>query len=426
MSTVPGTVLGESDAASNAMSLTRDPHYWSETQIAVLSSLSLSSLPPLPPDPSNSIADKPAAAEFGKKLFFDVRLSANGTVSCATCHKVELNFTDGLPRAIGVGVTKRHTMTIVGTAYSPWMFWDGSKDSQWSQALGPLENAVEHGGNRSLYAHILFNDDVYRTQYEYLFGKFPDLSDVNRYPNSAGPVEDPEASAAWEGMTQEDREVITQIFVNMGKAIAAYERLIMPAPSTFDAYVMAAKLGSWTRMQATYTDSQARGLRVFIGKGQCINCHNGPLFTNNDFHNIGVPLSIDFPLDFGRKNGVSVVKNDPFNCLGDYSDALYVQCPDLLYTKTKGPELVAAFKTPSLRNVAESAPYMHFGQIETLAEVIRHYNEAPSPVQGHSSLTKLDFTINEMKDLESFLGTLSSPLAAPADMLKSPWPSMAK
>ena len=130
------------------------PNRWSEEEMNSLRSLWIGSLPPLPADPSNKYADDPAAAALGQKLFFDTRFSSNGQVSCASCHLTDLLFQDGTPLATGVGTTNRRTMTIIGTAYSPWQFWDGRKDSQWAQALGPMESAVEHGGNRTLYAHL--------------------------------------------------------------------------------------------------------------------------------------------------------------------------------------------------------------------------------------------------------------------------------
>ena len=182
-----------------------DPHEWSDNNRSVLLSLWLNNLPPLPVDPSNSVADNPQAASFGRELFFDTRLSSNGMVSCASCHKPELKFTDGLPRAKGVGVTPRKAMTIIGTAYSPWLFWDGRKDSQWSQALGPTECAGEHVGNRAMYTHIINSDQHYRDQYESLFGAFPDISDYERFPLWAGPVDDDMASAAWMNMSVEDQ-----------------------------------------------------------------------------------------------------------------------------------------------------------------------------------------------------------------------------
>jgi cytochrome c peroxidase len=160
----------------------------SADELITLRSLWIGSLQPLPPDPSNKYADDPHAAVLGQRLFFDERFSANGKVSCATCHKPDLMFQDGIPLAKGVGTTNRRTMTLVGTAYSPWLFWDGRKDSQWAQALGSLESAVEHGGNRTFYAHLIVQH--YRTDYEALFGPLPDLS---RFPRQAGPVDDPTA-----------------------------------------------------------------------------------------------------------------------------------------------------------------------------------------------------------------------------------------
>ncbi|NNE36723.1 MAG: hypothetical protein HKN08_00335, partial [Gammaproteobacteria bacterium] len=118
--------------AGNVAPAIVDPHQWTNDELAILESLSLDSLPPLPPQPSNAVADNPAAAKFGHQLFFDTRLSSNGEVSCGSCHKPEFKFTDRLPRAQGVGVTPRKTMTIIGMAYAPWLFWDGRKDSLWS------------------------------------------------------------------------------------------------------------------------------------------------------------------------------------------------------------------------------------------------------------------------------------------------------
>ncbi len=415
----PGQSAAQSGNVAEAVIV---PHEWSVTELAVLTSLSINSLPPLPINPSNAVADNPAAARFGHQLFFDTRLSSNGEVSCGSCHKPEFKFTDRLSRAKGVGVTPRKTMTIIGMAYSPWLFWDGRKDSLWSQALGPMESPVEHGANRTFYAHIIANDDEYRSQYQALFGEIPDISDESRFPPSAGPVPDPVASAAWDAMDPDNQEVINQIFVNMGKSIAAYERLIVPGPSRFDDYVDAAQARDRQKMEATFAEREALGLKMFIGKAQCINCHNGPLFTNNSFHNTGIPPALDLPPDFGRIEGVMQVKEDPFNCQGPYSDANAEQCDHLVYARTEGQEIIAAFKTPTLRNVAETAPYMHSGQVPNLTEVIRHYNAAPLAIRGHSELAMLDLSATEMQSLEAFLHTLTSPVDAPEEFLESPWP----
>ena len=397
-----------------------DPHLWTAQQKALLATLSLKRLPALPADPSNAVADNPAAASFGHKLFFDMRFSSNGQVSCATCHKPELIFTDGLPRAKGVGVTPRKAMTLVGVAYSNWFFWDGRKDSMWSQALGPTESPVEHGGNRSQYAHIIAADATYRTEYEAVFGPLPDLSDPQRFPPSAGPVADPVASAAWTAMSAEDQDTINRIFSNMGKAIAAYERLLMPGPTRFDAYIDAVLTDDKQQMQQQLTDTEAHGLQLFTGRAQCINCHNGPLLTNHSFHNTGIPPAADLPPDLGRREGVVLVAEDIFNCTGKYSDAAEGQCPHLQFMRTEGLELIAAFKVPTLRNVSLMAPYMHSGQIATLPEVINHYNQAPLAVRGHSEAAPLNLTPDDMKNLEAFLLTLNGPLATAPEYLTAP------
>ena len=185
-----------SSQASDSSGSEASHSLWSEADIATLRSLWIGSLPPLPPDPSNVVADDPRAAQLGRKFFFDTRLSANGEVSCATCHQPDLLFTDGLARAEGIGTTLRGAPTIVGIAYSPWFYWDGRRDSQWAQALTPLEAGVEHGGTRTHYARLIYQDDAYRAEYEAIFGPLPDLSYSTRFPQKSGPVEDDEARAA--------------------------------------------------------------------------------------------------------------------------------------------------------------------------------------------------------------------------------------
>ena len=384
---------------------------WTEVELVTLRTLWIGSLPPLKPDPSNQYGDDPAAAEFGKKLFFDTRFSSNREVACGTCHLPEKGFQDGLPLAQGVGTTNRRTMPIAGTAYSPWMFWDGRKDSQWAQALGPLESAVEHGGNRTFYAHLI--DEHYRAEYEAIFGKLPDLSDQSRFPEAAGPVEDESARAAWEAMSPADRETVTQVYVNMGKAIAAYERQIMPTASRFDIYVQAALENDKKTMNSTLTTEELEGLRLFIGPANCTRCHNGPLFTDNSFHNTGVPAVESLPEDTGREQGAQNVLADEFNCLSQYSDAEPDQCDELNFMVSEGHELTRAFKAPSLRNVTSRAPYMHAGQFTTLEAVLDHYNTAPAAPTGHSELEQLNFSETQMNAIIAFLYTLNSEITAP-------------
>ncbi|WP_246312536.1 cytochrome-c peroxidase [Pseudaquabacterium terrae] len=390
--------------------------FWSESELSALRGLWIGSLKPLPPDPSNRVADDPRAAEFGQRLFFDTRLSGNGKVSCASCHAPGKQFQDGTPLATkGLGTTDRRTMTIIGTAHSPWQFWDGRKDSQWSQALGPLESAVEHGGNRAQLAHLAARH--HRTEYEALFGPLPDLASV---PAHAGPVQDPAARAAWERMTPAARDAVSRVFSNLGKAIAAYERQIMPGASRFDSYVEAAIRNDVQQMKATLTPDEVAGLRLFLGKANCLQCHNGPLFTNNDFHNTGVPFAKGLTSDTGRSAGVKQVLGDEFNCLGPYSDARPEQCGELRFLVTDSPNQLRQYRPPSLRNVAERAPYMHAGQLDSLDQVVEHYNRAPAAPKGHSELKPLNLNDREATQLIAFLRTLSGPVAADPKWLREP------
>lgn len=390
---------------------------WSAQERELLRELSIASLPPLPADPSNRLADDERAAELGQRLFFDRRLSANGQVACASCHLPDKLFQDGTPLARGVGTTDRRTMSIIGTARSPWQFWDGRKDSQWSQALGPLESAVEHGGDRTQYVHHVA--EAYRADYEAVFGKLPALTGL---PKNAGPVADPKASAAWQELSPAQKDSVNGVFANMGKAIAAYERRIEPGPSRFDAYVAALEQGNAAKMDAAMTRDEIAGLKLFLGKGQCVQCHGGPLLTNNEFHNTGVPAAKGLGKDLGRLAGVQQVLKDEFNCLGRYSDARPEQCGEIRFLEENGASQLRQFRVPSLRNVAERAPYMHAGQIATLRDVVQHYNRAPAAPAGHSELKPLGLSAREVDQLVAFLGTLSGPVRAEAKWLRAPAP----
>ena len=386
---------------------------WTADEIAILASLRLSELPPAPLDVSNAMATVPAAAALGKRLFNDTRFSRDGTVSCASCHAEEKQFQDGLPLAKGVGTGTRRTMPIVGAAYSPWLFWDGRKDSLWSQALGPLEDPAEHGGNRTRYAHLMQRN--YKAEYEAVFGTMPDVSSL---PRDAGPVGTPGEKSAWSQLDSGSRQAVNRIFSNMGKAIAAYERTLSFRESRFDGYVRGVVQRN-PSAQAALTPQEINGLRLFIGKGQCATCHNGPLLTDQHFHNTGVPQRNATQPDLGRTAAIEKVQRDEFNCMGPFSDADPARCEELRFIVTDDRALDAAFKTPGLRNVAQRAPYMHAGQFATLEEVVRHYAKSPPAAIGHSELAHasshgerkpIRLSESEIRDLVAFLGTLTSPI----------------
>ena len=392
-------------------------HRWTESERGLIASLSIDRLPALPPDPSNAFGDNADAIALGHALFFDTSLSPDGTVACATCHVPENYFTDGKARANVRGVdTPRHTPSIVGIAFSDWFYWDGRKDSQWAQALAPQEAAIEHGGSRTSHARYVL--DNYRSQYEALFGPAPDLSDATRFPLNAAPVEDEAVQAAWQEMAEADQRTINSVFANIGKSIAAYSRKILPGRSRFDDYAAAVLANDQARMTELFSAEEAAGLRLFFGDGQCTDCHNGPLFTNGTFHNIGLPFPQGSKFDQGRSLGTLQVVEDTFNCLGEYSDASAKECVELRFIKLEGDELVGAFKVPSLRNVANTAPYMHNGNFPDLEAVIRHYNHAPPAFPGHSDLVPLALTEEQSATLKAFLLTLSAPPDAPPELLR--------
>jgi len=377
-------------------------HDWSPEEAGTLKSLWIDSLTSPPQVLSNRYADDEKAASLGKKLFFDKRLSGNAEVSCATCHREDYAFTDNLPLAHGMGTTGRRTMTLIGSAYYPWLFWDGRKDSLWSQALGPLESTVEHGISRVFVASIIM--DHYKGEYEKIFGPLPAVEKLGRLP--ARPAsDDPSAYKAWLKYSLEDREAVNRAYANLGKAIAAYVRTILPGVSRFDEYV-AALVGDRTEdLQDIFSDREAEGLRIFIGKAKCTNCHLGPLFTNGEFHNLDIPVSDKMPFDPGRAEGISQVLADEFNCLGSFSDATGKQCQQLWFMDTETKKYNGAMKTPTLRNVVERPPFMHSGQFSSIRVVLEFYRQSKNPEVEHQDLSDRD-----LEALEAFLGTLSGPI----------------
>ena len=387
---------------------------WNGTDIGVLASLRLSQLPPAPQDPSNAVENSPAAIDLGKRLFNDVRFSSNQAVSCASCHDTGKQFQDGLPLGRGVGIGSRRSMPIAGAAHSPWLFWDGRKDSLWAQALGPLEDAVEHGGNRTRYANLI--QAHYRADYEAIFRSMPDLTHL---PSDAGPGGTSTEKLARNAMDTKAKEGVSRVFANIGKAIAAYEKTLVHRESRFDRYVEGT-VGGDPSAQQILSPQEVNGLRIFIGKGQCVSCHNGPLFTDQHFHNTGVPQRDPAKLDYGRAAAIAKLQKDEFNCLGPFSDAKPAQCQELRFMVTDDAALRGAFKTPSLRDVSLRPPYMHAGQLGSIEEVIAHYMKAPTSVVGHTELghgdighskrQPLRLSEQDVHDLASFLGTLSGPI----------------
>ncbi len=339
---------------------------WTPAEKVVLKTLLISNLPVRLAASGNEVADSDAAADFGHRLFFDARLSANGKIACAGCHKPELIFTDGRKQAVGVGQTKRNAPTIIGAAFSPWLFWDGRKDSLWSQAMALFEESAEHGTDRTQVVGVVRGDAEYRRRYENLFGSLP---------------------------PRNDKAGIDRAFANLGKSIAAYERRLRPGPAKFDRYVAAVLADQKPAPEDQFTLDEIEGLRAFIAdnQGQCIRCHSGPLFTDFQFHNIGSHIVGDDAGEMGRATGIKAALADPTNCRSQFGNDTD-KCAELTFAKRSGPELVGAFKTPTLRFVSRTAPYMHAGQFQTLEDAIWQYRDVPPATVGETELRQLSMT----------------------------------
>ena len=336
--------------------------------------------PPEPQrDPSNRASGNKNAVAWGAQLFREPRLSGNGTLACASCHRTELGFTDGLAKAKGLATVDRNTPSVANTRMQRWYGWDGASDSLWAQSLRPMVDAREMGGDvKRIAAAVRGNAD---------------LADGYRLAYGASPPTDDEAVA-----------------VDVAKALAAFQETIETGRTPFDDFRDALARGDRSAA-ARYPAAAQRGLAIFIGKGQCDVCHVGPRFSNGEFHDVGVPFFVGpGRVDSGRYDGIRRLKASRYNLLGPFSDdrgrATAVSTRHVASEHRNFGE----FKVPSLRNVARTAPYMHDGSLATLRDVVRHYSEIDEDrlhADGERILKPLQLTDAEKGDLVSFLESLS-------------------
>jgi cytochrome c peroxidase len=377
--------------------------------------LRASPLPAPPPDSTNRVADDPRAAELGRTLFFDPALSGTGEVSCATCHQPALRFTDGLPLSKGVGTAGRHAPTLVDAAHHRWFNWDGRSDSMWGHSIRPIENADEMAGDRTAVVRRVLGDDALRRSYEAIFG--PADVDVASLPARARPDGDPEAESAWAAMTEADRFQVDRAVANIGKTFAAYQRTLAGGPTRFDDWVESIRGGG--NGEDVLSASERRGLALFFGRAECWECHAGPLFSDGEFHNIGIPAPNGLPRDEGRYVGARLVREDAFNAAGPHSDDPDGDRGIVSRGVREDPGQWGAFRTPMLRGVGRTAPYMHDGSMPDLASVLRFYSTLEGAVQldhhQESVLTPLGLSDEELADLEAFLRTLDGGLPGLGD-----------
>jgi cytochrome c peroxidase len=427
---MPGTDAGTTDAGVDAGTDAGDEVL---TAVELTLAHSFSPLPGVPADPTNAFADDARAATLGQRLYFDPaysgalavgtdggngglgNVSERGKVACVSCHaSVSGDDNRTVPNHVSLGTDygTRNALPVVNSSFLKWTNWGGRFDSQWSLPLAVAENPKIMASTRLEVAHLLFTK--YRADYDALFpvpldaALDPNAADAARFPAAGKPkaaATDPDGP--WELMTATDRALVNRIYANFGKALAAYVRKLVSRDAPFDRFVA----GDASALSA----SAKRGFRVFTAKGKCQACHSGPTFSDDRFHALGVPQSgAHVPAtDLGRFTDVAPLLSSAFNTAGGYSDA-----PDAgkLAALAQGDSMRGQFRTPGLRGLSTSAPYMHSGQFPTLAEVVAFYNQGGGAVVDGGTLdplvTPLALTADEQADLVAFLHALDG---APVD-----------
>ena len=336
--------------------------------------------PPPALDPGNALAGRAEAVALGQQLFFDPRLSPDARMACASCHLPALAFTDGRARAHGRVELQRNAPSLWNAVHARWWNWDGAADSLWSQAIGPLSDARELASRGSHLRALVGGDADLACRWRRVFG--------------APPPADDEAMR-----------------VATAKALAAFVGSLVSAPTPFDAYRDALARGDEAAM-ARYPDAARRGLQLFVGRGRCHLCHAGPGFSNGEFGDIGAGFFVrPGVVDSGRHGGIQALQASPFTLLSAHADA-----PGEAAVKTRHvyPQHrnFGEFKVPSLRNVAQTAPYLHDGRLASLADVVRHYSQLDLDrlhADGERILEPLGLSAGEQRDLLAFLDSLSDP-----------------
>jgi cytochrome c peroxidase len=325
---VAGSIVASASAGQKTPPLT-------QINVQVLGPQRLGPLPPVIAPPGNPQSS--AKIHLGKELYFDTRLSADGTVSCATCHNPALGWSDAGPTSAGIRgqLGGRRSPPVSNAAYAPLQFWDGRSPSLEDQAKGPIQNPIEMGNTHQAMIETVDRIAGYVDEFREVFGE--------------GPI------------------TVDQV----ADAIAAFERTVVTTDSKFDRYARGD--------HQALTPLERKGLEIFNGKGHCTSCHWGPYFSDGRFHNLGVPAKDPKNPDKGR------------------------------YDVTKDPRDMGAFKTPTVRDAARRAPYLHDGSEKTLESLIDFYDRGGGkdanldPLMVPLGLTKL-----EKNALVAFIKALDS------------------
>ena len=392
-------------------------------------------------------ANKIALAELGQQIFFDKAFSRGGQFSCASCHNPDLHFTDGKPLASAVGVGNRNTPTVVNTRWAKWFFMDGRADSLVSQALLPFEHPKEQATHRyQVFARVI---ERYLMAYTKQFGvpaqkdfkakalalqasekkSFVTVALSLSERKSMHPEKQNTHYQTWANaygkLSPNEKKQVDTVFLNVAVALSVYQRSLVSLNAPFDQFIARWKgQGSAAQhLNKDFSKQALDGLKLFLGKAACVRCHNGPMLSDQEFYNVGFPQR---SLDLGRYDGLAQLKTLEFPCQHpslkgitwiSQSDA----CKEKPFLAASSADYKAAFKTPSLRDIAKTAPYGHHGTIPNLELVIQHYNQALfASLAGHSNpmLRPLGLNKNEQYALTEFLKSLSGKLSSLAVRIK--------
>ncbi|MBC8072956.1 MAG: hypothetical protein IAG13_31830 [Deltaproteobacteria bacterium] len=445
-----GAIESSSDDASSTTAADDDPAPdFTPEQWAALQALAPDPLPSPPADPTNAWADDPAAAAFGQRLFFTPIFSGRlldgdqngmgtslgnkgetGKVACTSCHVPDDGFSDtrspSQQISLGAGWGKRRAPSLLDVGHAQLLMWDGRHDAFYNQVFGPYESAAEMNSSRLFVAQQTFAS--FRGEFEAIFGAMPPLDDTARFPalsaelTGCTPLDgqapfvcdgeihgSPGDGAEFDAMSPADQDAVTRVVVNLGKALGAYQRLLSCGAGDFDA---------WMHGDDTAVSNAAkRGAQLFVGDAGCVDCHDGPLLSDQQFHNVGlVPTLVAASFidvdDRGAAVGLAGALADPLNTAGEFSDGDDGRLPAAVLAEHEG-----AFRTPTLRCVAQRPSFFHTGQALGLAPVVAFFDRGGDLRGGYpgvSEIYPLGLGAGQRADLVAFLETLDGPGPDPA------------
>jgi cytochrome c peroxidase len=308
-------------------------------------------------------------------------LSPDGRFACATCHDAARGYADGQALASGRTPLKRNTLSLVNAGAWRWFAWDGGGDTLWGQSLRPILDPTEMAGSLAHTAARVRDDASLACRYRAAFGAAPGRDDE-------------------------------RVAVDAAKALAAFLETLVSGPAPFDRWRDALARGA---DDPAYPAAARRGAKMFVGTGQCATCHTGPLFSNREFHDIGVPYFVaGGGVDSGRHAGIQRLRQARYGLLGGFNDAPAQSERRPVQHVELQPRNFGEFRVPSLRNLVASAPYMHNGSKASLHDVVRHYSELdPERIHadGERLLKPLRLSETEIDDLVAFLASLDGPVA---------------